>query len=239
MRMIVYVDLIFLFNFLVDFIFLYVTEKIFKDDTKILRMVIVSSIGGIIAIFSCFNKYIFQIYKIMGGVILIVLGIRKITFSKSIIKISMFYLENLALVGVLTTFKINNLLMFSFALGVILVLLFFEHFKNYYIFLSQNKYNVIVTKNNKKMKIEAILDTGNSATNKDGIPLVFISQKYYSESFDKYELVLVETVNNEKIEKAYFVDEFIIIINGKKVKKEALIVFSDVDVCLLNSMLLI
>lgn len=237
--MIVYVDLIFLFNFLVNFIFLYVIEKIFKDDTKISRMVIVSSVGGIIAIFSCFNKYIFQIYKIIGGVILIVLGIRKITFSKSIIKISMFYLENLALVGVLTTFKINNLLMLSFALGLILVLLFFEHFKNYYIFLLQNKYNVIVTKNNKKMKFEAILDTGNSATNKDGIPLVFISKKYYSESFDKYELVLVETVNNEKIEKAYFVDEFIIIINGKEVKKEALIVFTDVKTCLLNSMLLI
>lgn len=239
MRMIVYIDLIFLFNFMVNFIFLYVTEKIFKDDTKILRMIIASTVGGIIAILSCFNKYVFQIYKIMGGVFLIVLGIRKITFSKSIIKISMFYLENLALVGVLTTFKINNLLMLSFALGLILVLLFFEHFKNYYIFLSKNKYNVIVSKNNKKMKFEAILDTGNSATNKDGIPLVFISREFYNDSFDKYELVMVETMNCERLEKAYFVDEFIIIINSKKVKKEALIVFSDIDVCLLNSMLLI
>lgn len=224
---------------MVNFIFLYVTEKIFKDDTKILRMIIVSTVGGIIAIFSCFNKYVFQIYKIIGGVFLIVSGIRKITFSKLIIKISMFYLENLALVGVLTTFKINNLLMLSFALGVILVLLFFEHFKNYYIFLSQNKYNVIVTKNNEKMKLEAILDTGNSATNKDGIPLVFISKQFYNDSFDKYELVMVETMNCERLEKAYYVDEFIIVVNGKKVKKEALIVFSDIDVCLLNSMLLI
>lgn len=198
-----------------------------------------STVGGIIAIFSCFNKYIFQIYKIMGGVFLIVLGIRKITFSKSIIKISMFYLENLALVGVLTTFKINNLLMLFFALGVILVLLFFEHFKNYYIFLSQNKYNIIVTKNNKKIKAEAILDTGNSSTNKDGIPLVFISKQFYNDSFDKYELVQVETINCERLEKAYFVDEFIIVVNGKKVKKEALIVFSDIETCLLNSILLI
>lgn len=237
--MIVYIDLFFLFNFMVNFIFLYVTEKIFKDDTKIIRIIIASTVGGIIAIFSCFNIYIFQIYKIMGGVLLIVLGIRKITFSKSIIKISMFYLENLALVGVLTTFKINNLLMLSFALGSILVLLFFEHFKNYYIFLSQNKYNVIVTKNNKKINFMATLDTGNSSTNKDGIPLVFISNKFYDDSFNKYELVQVETINSERLEKAYFVDEFIIIINGKKVKKEALLVFCDIEMCLLNSMLLI
>lgn len=238
--MVIYWDIIVFFNFMINFIFLFSMEMLFKDKICFLRLVLVSLLSAIITLFCFFNKYLFRLYKIFGGMMLVILGLKKITFSKQIIKISMFYVENLALIGILTTFKINSFLMLVIAVALILALLFFEHFKNYYIFIAKNKYNVIVSKNNIHIKIKAVLDTGNTATNKDGIPLVFVSDKWFNNTFNEYELVLVETVNGEKYCRAYQVDDFLILINKKKVEKKALIVFTKLEEdCLLNSMLLI
>ena len=238
--MILYWDLLIFFNFIINFIFLFSMEMIFKDKVYFLRLILVSLICSVLAMLCFFNKIMFNIYKIIGGIVIVVFSLKKITASKTIIKISMFYIENLALTGVLATLKVNNLLMLIIAIILILGLLFFEHFKKYYIFIAKNKYNVIVSKNNVHLKMSAILDTGNAATNADGVPLVFVSEKLFSDVFDKYELVEIQTVNGDAYCKAYYVDDFQIVLNRKKIEKKAMVVFTKIDDdCLLNSMLLI
>ncbi len=191
-------------------------------------------------IIGLFYQLAFRVFKIIGGIFIVLIGFRRITFSKSIIKISMFYTENLALVGILSSFKINTTLFFLMALVAILILLFFEQFKKYYILLANSKYNVIVTQKNKQYKIKAFFDTGNSATSNDGIPIIFLDKKYFNESFEKYQYVMIETVLGNKEEKAYSVDKFEILFNKKKIEKKVMIIFSDIDRdCLLNCTLMI
>ena len=169
-----------------------------------------------------------------------VIGTRKITISKSIIKISMFYTENLALVGVLGSYEINTCVWLIFATIAILGLLFFEHFKKYYIFLINAKYNVIVTQKNKIIKCGAFLDTGNSAVSIDGVPIVFLDKKYQNDMFLDYQLVSISTINGEKLERAYKVDKFEVVVNKKRIEKKVLVVFTNLDKdCLLNNMLMI
>lgn len=238
--MVVYIDLVFLFNFIINFILMFSIEKVFKDKIKYFRLFIASFIGSCIVVLSLFYKEVFKIFKFSLGILIMAIGTQKITFSKSIIKISMFYTENLALVGFLGTFEVNTCVWLIFATALILGLLFFEHFKKYYIFLLNAKYNVIVTQKNQIFKCGAFLDTGNSASNSYGVPIVFLDKKYQKDIFQEYQLVSINTVNGEKLEKAYKVDKFEIIVKRKKIEKEVLVVFTNLDKeCLLNNMLMI
>jgi len=238
--MIVYLDLVFILNSFINFILLFSLEKMFSDSFSYKKIILSSLLGGGIVAASFYSTIFFKIFKIIGGIVIVLFGIKKNTINKILIKIFTFYTENLALVGVLASFKINTCLLLFFATTLILGLMFFEKFRKQYIFHENFKYNVIVTQKDNVIKIQGFFDSGNFSSSENGIPLVFINKKYFNISFNNYVLVKVKGIINEEIKKAYVVDKFEVIINKKRVEKKVLIVFSEIsEDCLLNSLIMI
>ena len=128
MRMIVYLDLVFMLNSFINFILLFSLEKMFSDSFSYKKIIFSSLLGGGIVAASFYSTIFFKIFKFIGGAVIVFLGIKKNTINKMLIKIFTFYTENLALVGVLASFKINTCLLLLIATTLILGMMFFEKF---------------------------------------------------------------------------------------------------------------
>ena len=212
----------------------------FSDSYCFKKILLSSLVGGLIVSISFYSLFFFKIYKIVGGLVIVLLGIKKNTINKVLIKIFTFYTENLALVGVLASFKINTWLLLFFATTLILGLMFFEKFRKQYIFKENFKYNVIVTQNEKVINLKGFFDSGNFSSSESGVPLVFLNNKFYNDSFNEFILVKIKGIITEEVKRAYIVEKFEVEINKKKIEKKVLIVFSDIhEECLLNSLIMI
>ena len=61
--MVIYLDLLFLFNFVINFIFLYVVEIIYKEKRSFKRLVLGALVGGLMVILFLFNYIVLEIGK--------------------------------------------------------------------------------------------------------------------------------------------------------------------------------
>lgn len=235
----IYVDIVFIFNFAINFSFLFFIEKIFKDRISFKRIIIASLIGSSMIICYLFNYLVLTIFKISGGILICFIAFRNIQISKQIIKTSVFYLQNLSLVGLLESYKINTPIMLFFSVALILIIIFFENFKKYYIFIASHKYNVII-KSKKIYRLQGFLDTGNMATSSLGVPIVFISENIELDKSAKDEVILIDSICGRKEFIGHFCDDFYIKINRKWVRKKVFIVINKTEhECLLNNLLFI
>ena len=164
----IYLEEVFILNFLLDFMILYGTKRILKRNNRIIR-IIISSIVGAFTTFILFiniSNLSLLIIKIVFSILLVLIAFG----YKNIIKnIMYFYIISIILGGSIYLFDINNhifLLMSSFIVISILIKEFLSYKEIY-----TNKYFVTIFYNNKKYNLEGFIDTGNRL--KD-----FISKKY-------------------------------------------------------------
>lgn len=240
--MIVYVDLVFLLNFFINFFLLAIIEIIFKEKINYLRIVFASFIGGGIILAYCLNNLLFTLFQIFGGILIALFAYYHNNPQKIIIKIASFYLINLAVVGLLSIFKITDFYLLLLCLVLVVVIIFFETNKKYYVFINANKYRIYVSFDNYTLDIEGYLDTGNFALSLDNKPLVFIDQKYFKEDLLSNKNVQINTINGLQSVLVYEPQSFYIKMKNKKIYKDVLIVFSDINQnfdCLLNAWLFI
>ena len=237
--MVIYLDLILLSNFLINFLFLSFIEKLFNDKIKYLRITIASVIGSLFVLVY-FTDYIYLfICKLIGGILITIIGLVNITKSKQIIKICLFYALNFAFVGFLQSFKINDWYLLLVAIIVILGLFVFENSRKYFIFINRCKYNVIVLFENCVLSLESFLDTGNECFY-NNTPVIFINQRYKPSGLIAIGIMNINTVSGNSSVEVYKPLEFWVIINKKKIKKDVYVLFSDFEKdCLLGSNLLI
>ena len=174
----IYLDLILIINFIIDYLLLYGTKKILKNKTSIKRILLGSIIGSISSLLMIYQNNI--IIKILLSILIII-----ITFGiKNIIKnTTYFYLLSIILGGTLYLFDLNiyklNYQILLIISPILIYLYIKENIKYKNIYL--NNYIVEIYINNKLYKLEGMIDTGNELKDpykKRSIILVNINLDY-------------------------------------------------------------
>ena len=240
--MVVYLDLLFLFNCFINIIFLVVIDLIYKSKIKVCKIMLGGIIGGLIVVVALFDLILYHFMKIVGGIIIAYVGLERCKGKRKIIKYSSFYTLNLASVGLVEAFGVNNHMLVFLALAPIIVIYFIESNKNLVIFTNKLKYNIIVNFKNNVLKLEGYLDTGNFSEY-NNLPIIYIDDKYYIKELDKepFSLVQIATVNTISFLKAYRPSKCILYKNKEITEIDVLVVFCKIEMheCLLNVKMLI
>ena len=237
----IYLDVIFLINFLFDSLLLFSVSVILKRNIKLKKIFLGGLIGGI-SIFILFlkiNNIELFLIKILISILMTL-----ITFSFKNIKYTLknllfLYTSSMILGGFLYfincefAYKREGLIFFhnNFSLNFIVLVILSPII--IYIYIRQAKelknnysyyYKIdVFLKNNKILKLNAYLDTGNKLTDPYlNRPIIIIDKKEIDDSdILEYILVPVDTINNHTMLKCITVDK--VYIEGYGEKKNILL----------------
>lgn len=178
----IYLDLLFIINFLLDFNILYIVNKILKRNIKITRILISSLFGNITLIFLFINISTISLFiiKIILCLILCLIAYKYINLKYTINNMIYVYMISTIYGGLLYFIKDNvkNNYIYIILLLLLLPIITIEIVKQFNKLKINYKYYYLVKinfKNNKTIELNSFLDTGNKLidpyTNK-GIILV-------------------------------------------------------------------
>jgi len=229
--MIVYLDLVFLINFIMDFYILSSVKFLLRLNTKVIRILLGTVIGSLsfILLFFEINNLVFNILKIVISILMVL-----ITFGKSEFFNKLFYLYIVSIVLGGTLYLINdslgyevnsfifinngysiNLIVLLLISPLILFLYVKEHLK--YKKKINTKYDVIIKLKNKKINVIGFLDTGNKLVdpyfNK---PIILLNKKFINLSGKRILYVPYTSLNNSGLLKC--IKPEYILVNNKKYK---------------------
>lgn len=240
----IYVDLIILLNFFLDFILLLSVSLILKRNVKISRIFLGAFVGGISILFLFINisSTILFFVKILISTLMVM-----ITFSYKNIKYTLnnliyLYLISIILGGFLyyvnveMSYKNTGLIFFHNGMGinVALIIILSPILLGTYVIKTRKlkeeyskKYEVCIRfLNNKKINVTGFLDTGNNLSDPyKKRPIIIISKHVLNGYNPKTILVPCLTVKGNGLIKCFRIKE--LIINGKKIEKECLVGISD------------
>lgn len=224
-----YIDLFFIFNFIIDFIITLSVSIILKRKSNYIRMILSSLLGGVssLLLFTSLNKILIEIISIILMVV-ISFGYKGIRYV--IKNILYMYILSTLLGGIIYLFniKVSNNVFLSYLIIIIIaievmVLYIKENkkMKNIY----NNYYKVdIYFKSNDKLSLIGFVDTGNNLYDPyKKRPIILISNKYYRN--DNFILVPYNTLSGNGLLKCIKPD--IIFIEGIGYKGNVLVGFSD------------
>ena len=224
-----YIDLFFIFNFVIDFIITLSVSIILKRKSSYIRIILSSLLGGVssLLLFTSLNKILIEIISIILMVV-ISFGYKGIRYV--IKNILYMYILSTLLGGIIYLFniKVSNNVFLSYLIIIIIaievmVLYIKENkkMKNIY----NNYYKVdIYFKSNDKLSLIGFVDTGNNLYDPyKKRPIILISNKYYRN--DNFILVPYHTLSGNGLLKCIKPD--IIFIEGIGYKGNVLVGFSD------------
>lgn len=238
--MIIYMDLIMIYDFLINAIIMYSIEKCYKQKVKKISIIIPSVISSLFIPLFFINYIFLKIFRVCGGLIMYLFMSKRNTIKEKIIKATTYYLLNFAFIGILKVFDIQKWFLLLLAILVLVLIFFIQNNKKYYIFNESCKYNVIVKNDKKIIELNGFLDTGNKAMYK-GIPICFVNEKYKKSfgEFKKQILVNIDTISGSAILEGYIPSYFLIEIKGIKRAKKVILCFVNLEEeCLVNSLIL-
>lgn len=220
--MLIYLDLIFILNYWIDFLLLIATNIILKKKVNIIRVLIASFVGALTTFTVFIDNYsVLVIIKIVVCIIMQLIA-NKVTSIKSILENSFyFYLVSIILAGSLYLFKLDklsvkyNYLLLFITTPIILYINKKQISKidTYY----KDRYDVYLYYKNKKYLFNAFLDTGNKLYDQyKKRPIILIHSNKIKFNYNDGLLVPIETVNSKSVLKCIKADK--IIIDGKEIK---------------------
>ncbi len=174
--MIIYLDIIFIVNFLFDLMILYTTSEILKLHTKITRLIIGSLVGSLtlICLFIKLNSLTLFLYKIIISIIIILVTFGKNNFLR---KLYYFYFTSIILGGLIYLIKLeidkstttlsflkNNITLSILIYLVIAIIMLKSYLKQVDFFKTKRTmlHKVTIIINDKKYQYNGYIDTGNS-----------------------------------------------------------------------------
>lgn len=224
----IYLDLVFIINFFVDFILLYGTKIILKKVTSIKRIIIGSLVGTLTtwSLFISLSTIELFILKIILSILIIIITFGKKDFKNTLF---FFYVLSIILGGTMYLFNIteiiqnNTVLKNKYLFYTILIILltfiiihiFIKVYKKNRL-ITTTKYQIEITINNKKLLLEAILDTGNHLVDPyKKRPIILIDREI---NYNKKRPIYVpyKALNTTGIIKCILPDK--VIINNKEFK---------------------
>lgn len=159
----VYIELVYILNFLLDFMILYGTKRLLKINKNILRILLGSFIGSITTI---------QVYVKLNSIELIIIKtflsliMNYAAFGKKNLLKNTFYFYVLSIIygGFIYLLDIDLTFYHNMILLIILcpltIYIFIKEYNNYKINI-KDKYNVTIVYLNKTYNLEGFIDTGN------------------------------------------------------------------------------
>ena len=187
--MILYLDIIILLNLLINYIFIKAIKLIYKEKMNIFQFILSMIIS--LASFSLFfvsSKYIYNLRYFIGIIIGFVAFYKK-DFKTIIVQTCIYYMLNIAFIGSLVIFNINNIFLLLLCSLFISTLWFIDSFKkdknifqiNYKVRINNKIYN-------------GFLDTGNNSLC-ENIPIIYIDCKELNCDYKYYKTISVFTIN--------------------------------------------
>lgn len=242
--MVIYVDLIIIFNFLIDLLLLIGVSVILKRKPNIVRIIIASIFGSLstILLFYINNNLLLLTYKFITSIIMIVISFKYQNFNYFKDNLVYLYILSIILGGTIYLlndtvtlsnkgyiFKNNGLKINLYLLLLIspIIIIKYINKQKHYQTEYQNYYNIEIYYNDKVIKDTAFLDTGNNL--KDPYfhkPIILVNSSLIQEHIKTF-LVPYYTVNNKDLLEVFSPQK--ILVNNKKTKK-ALIGLSDVNI---------
>lgn len=212
----IYIELVFIVNFLLDFIILYGTKRLLKLNKSNKRLLLASIIGSLstIIVFLKITNIILIILKILLSLILVI-----VSFGKNNIFINTFYFYLISIIvgGTIYLFDLNKSLYFNYLILIILspiiIYLLIKELNKHRLNIN-DKYLVEITISKKKYKLEGFIDTGNrlsSPIKKE--PVILVNLKI---NYNKVIYIPYKALNTEGIIPCIKPDK--IMINNKQIK---------------------
>ncbi|MBZ2173682.1 sigma-E processing peptidase SpoIIGA [Schnuerera sp. xch1] len=180
--MYVYAEYILMENIIINFIILYVTKTITRTKTSKLRFFIASLIGSIYTLVIFFPSLQFMgklIIKISISVFMIIVAFNPEKLNKFLKQVSTFYMVSFVFAGttigifylgenyITARFSFNDFqeLVKFLVIGIGLAIILIRYILKYHqVKMSKDNFltNIIISLNNKKVNLVALIDTGNS-----------------------------------------------------------------------------
>lgn len=190
--MVVYLDLVILSTVLVNTLMIMGIECILNGKLSIIRVIL----SNVVLVLSL-GLYLINIKELIFiryliGILIGYISFNKCNIKSKIIKIVVYYLFNISLVGVLEIFEIRNLgllilsVIFIICLGMIISF--------------HNKNELEVKVNN--LSLNALYDSGNYSFYK-GVPVVYLDYKYFNNSFVFVDKLVVNTISSKTLINIY------------------------------------
>ena len=228
--MLIYLELLFILNYWIDFLLLITTNLIMKYSISYRRILIASFIGGLSTFFVFVDDNGFLIILKIIICFVMQLIVNKYKGFKTLLEeVFYFYLTSIILAGFCYLFNIEKInIMTRYLLLIIItpVILYFnkkeiKKLNSYY----KEIYIVTIIIKKKKYVFNAFLDTGNNLYDQyKKRPISLIYSNKIKGSYDDYILVPYETANKRSLLKCIKVDKLIV---DNKVINDALIGLSD------------
>ena len=221
--MVIYIDMLFLENFILDFIILYVTGLISKNKIKFLKLIFGSALGAIYVVMYYFikiNVYSNIIIKLLLSIIMIYISFVPTNF-KEMLKLTVFfylisfvfggaalsviYMLNSRRITIQNGILIGNYTIRTIFIGVVIAcivtIIAFKFVKAK--FSKKDLFcNIIIKINNKQIKTKAMLDTGNFLKDPiTNIPVVVVEYTVLYDMIPKEILDNIEDILGGDLEK--------------------------------------
>ena len=232
----IYLDVIFIINFLYDFLILSSVSVLLKKHAKLSRLLISSLVGSIslITLFISFNNIVLLIFKVVLSVLMVLISFGRKRFFETI-----FYMYIVTIVIGGSQFMLTgnyyevNIITFGI-ISPVIVYLYIKSMREYQVSITKY-YDVLIVSGSYTLKLIGYMDTGNRLKEPIiGKPIIMIRDDIKL-LFNNIFLVPYKVINGSSILKCGSVDN--VFIDGKNVDCLIGLVdkssFKDFD-CLLN-----
>ena len=159
----IYIEFIYIINFLLDFMILYGTKRLLKINKNIIRLFLGSIIGMMSTPFMFFSLSNFELFiiKVIISIMIIIVSFGFNSFFKNTFY---FYLLSIILGGFIYLFNFKMEFYYNFILLIfispIILFIFIKEVIKYKLNIN-DKYYVSIVYDKKTYKLEGFIDTGN------------------------------------------------------------------------------
>lgn len=193
-RMKIYLDMIMILNFGIDFILLLSVSLILKRNVKLTRIMLGAFIGGIsiLMLFMNINSFTLFLLKLFISILMILVTFKFRNIKYTLINLLYLYMSSIILGGFLYllnlefSYKHIGIIFYNNGLSVNFIFLIIFSPIILYIYIKQTKnlrynysnyYNIEIYLNNKKYKYTAYMDSGNVLVDKLTNKIVILIDK--------------------------------------------------------------
>ena len=241
--MTVYIDLVIIINFIIDFIILLAVDILLKRNMKIKYIIYSSLFGGfsIILLMYISSNIIILLYKIIVSMIMVIIAFKYNSFNYFNDNLFWLYIISIILGGTIylidnqislsnngIIFTKNNIkinFLFIALLSFLIIYKYVKKEKNYHNEYS-NYYKINIYYGDVKLTGMAFLDTGNNLFDPYfHYPIILVDQKLLPKTIKTF-LVPYDTLNNHNLLKVFKPKKIIV---NKKCTKKVLIGLSDIN----------
>lgn len=240
----IYVDMVIMLNFFLDFLLLMGVSLILKRNVKIIRLILGAIVGAIsiLTLFISISSLTLFIIKLIISVIMVLTSFGFKNLKYTINNLVYLYLLSIILGGFLyfvndeLSYKHEGLIFFHNGLGINVILILLLSPIIIFIYIKKSRklkweyskfYEVKITfLNGKEANLTGFLDTGNDLYDPyKKRPILIINELALKGYNPRCVLVPCFTVNKESMIRCFKIKK--LVVNGKKIDKEVMVGISD------------